>query len=282
MPLNAGRQKGYFLLALTAGLAVVAFGFVAAYSGLLAKKEQRALLDSQKEYMEQARSSFQQVYEANAAVIDSDASESAYRNPDVFMQLAGIKSKWGATTQVSNRLTSNGLKYTVIALWLPTETDSTNPPSFDPNTGKFTSCTVSGAECADRAYVVFSGLDVQKKLQEKAIKQLNELASIHQSYFKSRLLQDPDKDLSVNYFRAPDGNCSNQYNMPCIDTFTAEKDTSVGTLLGIPDNLMLNPWGMPVEVSNKDPASLSPPYSMAFRSATPWGTYYTISALQPV
>lgn len=276
------RQKGYFLLALTAGLAVIAFGFVAAYSGLLAKKEQRVLLDTQKAYLESARTALEATYDANAALIDGDATESGYRDANTLLELAGIKKRWDLQAGVSHRLSRDGLDYTTIVLWLPNDTDEANPATFNEETGAFTSCSKSGTPCAPRAYITVSGLDIQKKRQEKAIKQLNQLASLHQMYFKTRMLQDPDHDLSINYFRAPDGHCDNPYNLPCLDDYTVVGDTSLVALLGLPADLLVNPWGLPIEASNLKDASQSTPFSMSFRSSTPWGTSYTISALQPV
>lgn len=286
------KQQGYFLIALTAVLAIVAFSFIAGYSSLLAKKEQKTILEAQKTYMEQSRNALEIAYDANASAIDSDISGGAYRNPDTFLALAGVARKWGAEARISNRLTSGALQYTVIALWVPSDSDTTNPPVFNPDTGEFVSCSGAGASCQDRPYIIVSGLHIQQKKQERAIRQLNELASVHQIYFKSKFMLDPDRNVGINYFRHPEGSCSDAVGaeqMPCIDTCGPVKDTSAAALLGLMPNLLVNPWGLPVEVSNKQDCSvagspdlpLTSPYRMSFRSSTPWGTSYSIFAIQP-
>lgn len=290
MAITAKRQQGFYLIALTAALAVIAFGFVTAYSSMLAKKEQKSLLDTQKTYMEQARTALESAYEQHIAEIESSSSNtSEYRTGEKLLSLAGITPKWGVQVAISNPMITGDLRYSILAMWLPSDTDAENPASFNPNTGEFVSCTNAAANCAPRASMLMSGLNVQKRLEARAIKQLNDLASAHQAYFKSKFLMDPDKNISINYFRAPENICTSTSAMPCIDTCIAEKDTTAVALLGLSPQQLTNPWGVLIETSNKvdcggTGAALptSYPYRMSFRSTTPWGSSYTIFALQPI
>jgi len=275
------QQGGYFLIAITAALAVIAFGFIIAYSSLLAKKQQQTLFLAQQAYMADVNSALTATYAQNAGTIDSITDANNW-NATSFLSLAGIQLKWGAQVAFAQGLVQDGINYSVIVVWLPTNTDTTNPPNFNETTGAFVSCTNTQASCSPRAYAIISGLTIQATLQANAIKQLDTLAGIHQAYFKAKLLQDPDKNIAINYFRAPDGNCANASNMPCIDTYTNESLTAIPGLLGISSDLLINPWGLPIEVSNNEGSSLSYPFSLSIKSETPWGSFINILAIQPV
>jgi len=275
------KQGGYALLLLTASLAIIAFGFVLGYSNLLAKKESGALAAEQTTYLNNARTALENVYQQNLAVVDSDSEQAQYRNPDTWLQSAGIQPRWNVQVQVSSRLTASGVAYTVIALWIPDATATSDPSTFDPASGTFTPCSNSGAACPPRAYVVVSGLTLQLKAQQLAQAQLNDLSGKTQSFFDTKALQDPDHNQSVNYFRAPSGNCNNMDEMPCLDTYTDVSATRLPQLMGVDPQQLVNPWGLPVQASNlQDARSTTPPYSFAFQSQTPWGTTYQVQALQ--
>ncbi|MBC8738473.1 hypothetical protein F6X40_16990 [Paraburkholderia sp. UCT31] len=283
MALRPARQQGYVLLAFVALLSVVTFSFVVGYSTVLAKKEVAALLTNQKAFIASAASQVEAAYVANLAEVDGTTTSGSFRNPSQFLSLAGITPKWGMQAAVSNVLSARGVAYTVVALWIPTSTDTQNPPSFDATTGTFNSCPNAAAPCAPRAYALVSGLTLQQQALQSALQQLNDLAAKEQEYFKAKALFDPDHDIGINYFRAPDGNCDDPNQMPCIDQYTAVGSTAVPPLLGIPASTQMNPWGLPLETSNlQDSSSAAPPYSMAFRTSTPWGASYTVLALQPI
>lgn len=279
---NPGKkQGGYLLIALTAALSVVAFGFLVAYSTLLSKKETVQLADHQAKYLANAGKAITAVYNANANLVDGDETQSEWRDPSVFLQRAGIKTQWGMQAAVSDRIETPDVDYTVIALWLPTPTDSINPASFNTSTGTFVPCVRTDLVCT-RVYTVVSGLTTQQNLRKAALSQLDDVAAAAQSYFKSQYLQDPDHNISTNYFRAPSGCGASDTEIPCIDNYTPVVSTNLPTLIGFSGNEVTNPWGYSIQTANGSAyASTSFPYTMAFSSQAPWSrVVFTTYAVQ--
>lgn len=276
------RQQGFFLTALTAVLSVVTFIFILGYSAYYSKRSTLTLVQTQQEYLYEAKARLLEAYAANSLEIDADLSYSAYRNGDTWLSLAGISKKWDVSVGVSNRLTKEGVKYTSVTLWLPTENDATDPPSYDVATGKFTSC--ASEPCAKRVYTTFDGFGVQLAAKNKSYATLNNAAVKAQSYFKARYLTDVVRDIQKNHFRAPRGSCSSITvdEMPCLDTFTPVRSTQVPTIIGLDSQDLTNAWGLDIEVSNLAGGSITanPPYTMAFQTRDPWGGTLTIYAIQ--
>jgi hypothetical protein len=276
------RQQGFFLTALTAVLSVVAFVFILGYSAYYSKRSTLNLVQAQQEYLYEAKARLLEAYAANALQIDADLSYGAYRNGDTWLALAGISKKWDVSVGVSNRLTKEGVKFTSVTLWLPTEADSTNPPSYDANTGQFTNC--ASAPCAPRVFTTFDGFGIQLAAKNKSYALLNSAAVKAQSYFKARYLTDVVRDIQKNHFRAPRGSCGSIAvdEMPCIDTFTPVRLTQVPNVLSLDSQSMTNAWGLDIEVTNLAGGSrtASPPYTMAFQTRDPWGGTLTIFAVQ--
>jgi type II secretory pathway pseudopilin PulG len=276
------KQGGYALMALTAALSVVAFGFVIGYSTLLAKKETGQLLEQQKQYMLAAQTALDSVYKANAASIDGDESQGQWRGATSFLDAAGIQPRWGMQTAVSDRLENGDVDYTVVALWLPGNNGAQNPPAFDTSSGVFTPCVKTDVPCT-RVYAVYSGLSVQRDLRKRAIGQLNALATKAQSFFKAKALQDPDHNILTNYFRAPSGCGLSSDEMPCLDNYTPVAATNIPGLLGVDASSYTNPWGYPVLASNGSAnASTASPFTMGFATQAPWSRQtFTTFAVQP-
>lgn len=277
------RQGGYLLIALTAALSVIAFGFLAAYSTLLAKKETGELHDQQLAYVTAAGSAIGNIYQANANSVDGDESQNQWRDPAAFMGLAGVKSRWSLQAAVSDRIEKPDVDYTVIALWLPSENDNIDPPSFDAGTGIFTPCVRTDMPCT-RVYAVVSGLKLQQDLRKKALAQLDDAAAAAQSFYKTQYLQDPDHNTSINYYRAPSGCGVSDSEISCIDSYTPVSSTNLMSLIGYAPSQVTNPWGFPVQVANG--SSVQPSGStvpvMAFSSQAPWSrTLYLTYAIKP-
>jgi len=277
-------QQGFFVTALVAVLSVVALVFIVGYSAYYAKRSSLTLAQTQKEYLIEAKARLLEAYAANALRVDSDLSYTAYRNGDAWLAMAGITSKWNVSVGVSNRLTRDGIKYTSVTLWLPTEADSTNPPIYDSATGTFQSCTA--APCPDRVYTTFDGLGLHLTARNKTYEILNTAATKAQSFFKARYLADVVRDISMNHFKAPRGNCGTVTTdeMPCISDFTALRNTSVPRLMGLDSQMLTDAWGSDIEVTNIAGGSNTSlaPYTMAFRARDPWGNQLVIYAVQPL
>jgi hypothetical protein len=287
--MNNGKysQKGFFLTALTAVLSVLAFVFILGYSSYYSKRASLTLIQSQQEYLYDAKARLLEAYAANALKVDSDLTYGAYRDGDTWLQMAGITKKWSVSVGVSDRLSKEGVKYTSVTLWLPTDTDSTNPPSYNPATGAFQSC--SAAPCPDRVYTSFDGYGIQLEALNKTFAVLNTAATKAQSYFKARYLTDVVRDMSKNHFRSPrtPGGCGPVMpdEIPCIDAFTPLRLTQVPTVIGLDSQTLTNAWGLDIEVTNMAGGSkfTTSPYTMAFSTKDPWGgPPIIIYAVQPL
>jgi type II secretory pathway pseudopilin PulG len=277
------RQGGYLLIVLTAALSVIAFGFLAAYSTLLSKKETAELADQQLKYVLAAGEAITTVYKANAGLVDADESQSQWRDPSAFLQLAGVKSRWGLQAAVSDRLETSDVDYSVIALWLPSENDNIDPPSFNASTGIFVPCVRTDIPC-NRVYTVVSGLQLQQDLRKRALSQLDNVAAAAQSFYKTQYLEDPDHNTSTNYYRAPSGCGVSPDEISCLDSYTPVSATNLMSLIGFGRSQVTNPWGYPVQTANgsiaQPPGSTTP--AMAFSSQAPWSrTVYLTYAIQP-
>ena len=279
------RQKGYFILALTAVIVVITLSFVLGYSVYYAKREQYNLAQNQQEYILEVKNRLLDAYAAHFADVDADLSEGTYRSGDVWLKMAGINNRWGLSIGVSSRQSKTGVMYTSISVWLPTDEDATNPPSYNVSTGAFTTCSV--LPCAPRISTTFDGYSLQLAAASKAHAQLNELATKATAHFKARQLLDPLHNIATNHFRAGTFTCGtvNADTMPCLDTYTELQLTPVGALIGVDSPDMSNPWGRRFEVSNlQDSNTASVPYSMSFTTTTPWGSVppYQVLAVEPL
>lgn len=278
-------QRGFAITALTAVLSVLAFIFILGYSSYYSKRQSLTLVQAQQEYVVEAKARLLEAYAANALQVDSDLTYTAYRTEDAWLAMGGISKKWGVSVDVSDRISREGVKYTSVTLWLPTEADGTNPRTFDTATGVFKSCAT--APCPPRVYTTFDGLGIQLDARNKTYAILNTAAVKAQAFFKARYLADVVRDISTNHFRAPRGTCSgvNAEELPCIDIFTAIKNTPLPGLIGLDSQALTNAWGTDIEVTNfgGGAKSDSAPYTMAFSTRDPWGgTPIVIYAVQPL
>jgi type II secretory pathway pseudopilin PulG len=286
------RQQGFGLLVFIIVTTVVALAIVLGYSGIMARAQSNQLVNNQQKYLAAARTSVQAFYERNAYTID----EQSMSNPTTIAQIlagAGVPVRYDLQAALSRVLVSpEGLPYRAVALWLPSETDATNPPNVAnfTNTGTFVSCS-NASTCAVRQVEVFDSLNIERANAKRAMAQLQQIALKAQSYFKARLLQDPERNVSVNYFRAPSGVCQAQpMDLECLDNYTPLTTSGAGSAavpsttaknLGLSDAELISPWGRPIEASNLvDSITDDTPYAMSFRIATPAGLFYKVKAVE--
>lgn len=288
------RQQGFGLLLFVVITAILAFSIVIGYSGVLTRTQANRLVVNQQRYLTEARTQVLTFYERHAFSLDQQSLSNPVSAEDL-LNGANVRARYGMQAALSKVLvTPEGLRYRAMALWLPSDTDGSNPPDLGRflETGQFVSCANGSADCAPRNYVVFDSAEIQRELARQTQARLERVAMKAQSYFKARLLQDPERNVSVNYFRAPTaGNCMVMpIDLECLDTYTplATLDAS-GALtasrtarnLGLSDEELLSAWGRPIEASNlADSVTDDSPFTMAFRALTPWGTFYTVKAVQ--
>lgn len=307
MRLAARKQKGIALLAFVAVLSIVTFTIVMGYSISSAKKQILNLSGNQKAYLNDVRGKLVDTYAAHLNTLDADLGWDSVKTGPEILALAGVSPRWGLEAAISPRISKEGVKYRVIAAWLPLDSDVTDDPVLNPD-GSFQPCPASTSDCLNRRnfVVVSEGFSLQRANVLKANKQLEQLAANAQSFFKSKVLLDPEHNVSVNYFRPPYIQCSNAITeqLPCLNTPAAiwpaatdgiqnSAGQHITELLGFPNAPLLNPWGKPVEACNGsdcsdatptlvkwNPAAENAPYSMLFQADTPWGSKYRIYAVQ--
>lgn len=309
MKANLHKQRGAALLAFTVALAIVTFSIVMAYSISSAKHQVAALDANQAAYLADVRAKLTAAYVANALTIDADSGWKAVKDGKTVLALAGVVPRWGLEAQISDPILREGVKYRVIAAYLPFEANdpaSAEEPVLKAD-GTFNPCPANTADCLSRRkyVVVTDGFAVQRANAKKALAQLEQLTLNAQAFFKAKTMLDPEHNVSVNYFRPPYGGCSPiAEQLPCLDTpapiFGVSPAVRQGNavqgmteLLGLPNSPVLNPWGLPVEACNGpfcvDAATgkgvhweptVGPPYSMVFLTRTPWGGVYRLYAVQ--
>lgn len=290
------RQQGFGLLSFVVISAIVAFTLVVGYSANMTRKQVLDLLPRQNSHLDASMQLIEQMWAQRAYELDY-ASPSNDRNVDEVLQWSGVHRRGGMLAAMSSvmSLPAEGIAYRSVVLYYPSETDDVNPPDIDhfKATGEFKSCANETADCAARVFRVFNSIDVERALAKETVARLNRVAQKAQSYFKARMLQDPERNISVNYFRRPMGECEVfPIDLGCVDTYQGLVTMSGPTTytrgrlainLGLNDEELFSAWGHPIEVSNlQDSSTVAAPFSMAFRARKPLGGFVSISAVQQI
>ena len=275
------RQGGFAMLTFVIVVSALALSLVAGYSSLFARKQLNQVADIQRTYLDEARaqvlSTYRKLSTDPAASPSADLTYTQYAGGTDVWSWTRQPQKWGAQAIISNRLvTSEGLYYRKVALWIPTETDAGNPPAVAKfvTTGVFDSCTTSGAACDTRQFLVVDTQDIEKELFARSTARLTNIVQKSQAYFKARLLQDPERNVSVNYFRDPYGSCTKLPNdIGCINSYTALSAIDIGATLNLSPEEQVNAWGGAVTVVNAGPdaETTDAPFSISFQTCLPYG-----------
>jgi hypothetical protein len=272
------RQQGNAaLLVLCVMLALLST--TAAVSDMLIASEARGTTSERQAYLDHAKRNIANWYLGNAATIDGSADA---LDPSTVKSAMGEPQQWGVRVASTAQLglpcdapnSASCVGYHDIYLWLPpmSHADTT---TLDPASGTFT---------ADPAaqWIKVSGASLEQQLIESSTNTMELLQGQLRAFFAAGELNDASVSPGTNYFR--DSQCSGTApNMlPCVDTFTNLTETNIPTLMGIDSYNATNAWGNPLQVSNQEQSSVAqPPYSMAMRSATPWGGYLEMAVAQP-
>lgn len=316
MSTRRSAQRGVALLAFTLVLAIVTLTVVFGYSVSATKKQSLALVSNQKSYLNDVRDKLALAYALNADRIDSEWKSTLTTGP-ALLALAGVSPRWDIEAIISKPIVVQdgdvtnpaSVTYRVMAAWLPMDGSPTRAPILD-DTGTFVPCPDNSAECkSNLMYVVVNdGLSIQRANVKKANAQLAQIAANAQSFFNTKQQLDPERNVSINHFRASEGIGCNSLvpeQMPCLSVpevifglsprivlrnFAGQ---NVVDLLGLPSAPLLNPWGLPILTCNtkecdvpgadslvRSSATDGPPYSMLFRTPTPWGRDLSIYAVQ--
>lgn len=285
------RQQGFGLLAFVLVTAVVAFSLVVGYSGTMVRQHYNSLQARNEAWLKVQEEAIRGLWREEAFRIDQASASNPYTAEDI-LKAASVSLQWGAQAQLSRVLTEGDFSYRVLVLYLPSETDTANPPALAQFelTGVFQSCTNPTADCSARQYAVISSYDLQKELTREAQARLNKVAYRAQAHFKARMLLDPERNVGVNYFRKPSGAClTDPADLDCLDTYTPLASqapsgwavTPTAKALQLTDEELVSPWGQPIEASNLlDSETTAPPFTMAFRVPKPAGGYLSAKAVQ--
>ena len=293
--LSPKRQQGFGLLVFVLIATTIALSLVLGYSGLLTRQEALARPAKLQAYLSDARSQILSFYARNLSQIDSPSLGSGINAADL---LAGsnISVRYGMQAVLSNPLVGDsGLYYRRMVMYMPSETDATNPPDIAGfvATGNFQTCLDSSKDCGSRTYLVFDSLTLEKAALAETKHRLEQVAYKAQAYFKARMLLDPEHNISIDYFRPAFGGCSAGLNdLECLDTYTPlavlssgswAALTNVPTTIGLTNEELISAWGDPIEASNlTDSETGSPPFTMVFRAPSPFGGYFSVKAVQQI
>ena len=266
---------GFLVLALM----LLMMGMTIAAAAALVHMRTQGDPQSRLAYLDRARKGIGDWYLANAAAIDSGSDS---LNTTSMMSAMGIPAQFGVQISSTQRL---GLPcdepnspvcvgYHDIYVWLPpaSAADST---TLDATTGAFTAD-------AHAQWVKISGESIEQQLIASSSETMSLLQTQLRSFFAASERSDADANPETNFFR--DSTCSPTFNgsLPCIDTFADISTTAIPSDLGIDTTNESNAWGLPIQVTNQEYSSVSlPPYSMAIRSATPWGSYLQMAVVEP-
>ncbi|MNR71664.1 hypothetical protein D3C71_22950 [compost metagenome] len=294
--LRLARQRGFGLFVFVLAASAIALSLVLGYSGMMTREEANRRPVKQRTAMEQHRQQILAFYRTVAGEYDRASAGNTYTVADV-LKGASINQRWGLQAEMSNLLPAEGnLRYRRFVLYYPSETDEANPPSIEAfrQTGVFQSCANPDLDCAKREFMVFDTLSIHREAAQETQRRLERIALKAQAYFKARMMQDPEKNISVNYFRPMFGKCDKRLSMDlqCVDTFAPlvvrngfgwAPTNNLAQTLGLTDEELLSAWGDPIEVSNKEGSEVSePPFTMVFRVPSPFGGYYTVRAIQQI
>lgn len=279
------RQQGFGLLILVVLTAMVTLMFVTGYSGLLTQQAANTLKATQERYLLETSKSLEAVWEQHAATLDAPGNTATSAD---ILRMTGISPRHGSQLLLSNVLfsTVDNLTYRNAVIYVPTDSDTTNPPNLAHflATGEFISCTNSSEPCDTRVFRVFSSLETQRKKSAETYFRLQKVAAKAQSYFKARMMADPEHAIDINYFRAPSGSCNATpaMDLGCsMDTYQPLHSQAARLMFGLSDEELYTAWNTPIEVSNlQDSSTTAVPFSMAFRARRPLGDYVIVRAVQ--
>ena len=307
MSRTRSAQRGFAFIVFSVILVTLGLGFVILQSIELARHQANTYQQTQLTRVNAAASRVRAWYLENARWIDAqpaDPSHPTLTGANVLEQ-AQVPGHWNLTAYLSDPITHGSLQYRTISILAPR--DSAPAESFDAATGTLTVCP-AGTTCV-RASATVDGYPIESEYYARSLKQLNDLALAAQAYFNGHFLANPDRDVSVNWFRAPSaaaGTCTHDdQEMACLDGWAdiASNSDAQATLalLGLPaagtaTGQMTNAWGGTIYLANGNDAGFGAlglpfpnsapgtvpgsPYQLALQTLTPWGQAITLYATQ--
>ena len=258
-PARCRSQRGFAVLAVAVVIVMIAAAIVAGWSTLTSVSQANEQGRSQRDYLSEVGVQLAGWYRREMGWIDAVASAP---DPQRVRREAGITPRWRLRVEISDRLLRDGIGYRVMVAWLPGAGDTS---VLDAATGVFT-------PAPNAQWMQVSGFELQSAALGQTRAQMSRLAQQLEIGYRVRHLSDPSRDVSINRFRAVSCAAPGSTEFPCLDSYQPVGATAIPTLAGLDPQLAFNAWGGPVEASNRMDSSLTQPYSMALRTATPWGS----------
>ncbi len=261
------RQQGIALIAaaalLAAAMAMLVFGINADIKRMIMQSA-----DSDRVKVAQAADEIRDWYERNAWVIEQTADI-----PD----LSGINpyNTAGVTVAASKQLEKNGIKYHVLAAWVPKS--GVTGTGLNAETGVFAEGTTATGAAAKLNYALVSGYEIQSAKMRATRENMQRIASSLENWASARQQYDADGKSDTNWLRR--AVCEKDDGaIPCYDAPTKIEDTAIGTLAGVSSLDFISGWAQPIYAENVQAAS--GPYRISLVTATPWGVDFVVEALQ--
>ena len=264
-------ERGFVLLAAVLAVAFIAGAVIATWIAVTVKSQDSELERTQRSYLADLERRLEQWYALNAATVDAQVPA-----PDMgaVLRQIGIAPRWNLQVRASERQDQGAVAFRVIALWLP--------PAGAPDTTTFDPVTAAFAPAANMLNAQVNGLAIQSKALAASREGLQRLAQALENRFKAKYLSDPSRNISVNHFRAHACASPLPDELPCLNDYTPV-GAALALAVGADVRLTRNSWNLAVEMSNgTDAQTASAPYTLALRTATPWGTTLHATAIQPL
>lgn len=268
-------QSGFAALLMVSILATL---FLSLYSvlTLAAKRGQQETQAQQRlTYLRQAAAALRDYYARNTAAMDG--SSLPQMTPEQMLQGAGVQARWGLRLAYSSKQNALGgaIQYRDLYLWIPAR--NPDPTTLDAGANQFN--PGPGVQWAK-----VNGLEIQQAVYNQAENTLTRLAQNLERMFRARIEADPLHDVAVNYWQAKGCSSSAGGEIPCTNnSYVPAKDLGLAQVIGADAGMMTDPWGGNVLVSNTlDANQLKPPYSLALRIVTPWGSNIDMTAVEPL
>lgn len=301
---SAKHQRGLALLVFVIALAAAAGTIVLGYSMLEARDAVNRYDTRRAEFGQEVRARIASAYEEFKAEVDTPplSGESAWGRPDHWLQVARITPSYDMRLFVSDSLVQGNLRFRRIVAYFPAPDDTGPDPEFDAASGVFELCP--GGGCASmRTSVTFEGREVQARAMAETLRAMTQVALKAEAWFQARVLEDPDRDLSLNHFGGG-GDCDSvgaHRTIPCYafeevedalvrnedmaQSLTASGQAFVG-LVGVDGTQRRSAWGSAFYVANTSASSDEwhsvPPFRLKILAYTPWGERLTVEAVQPI
>lgn len=287
------RQQGFGLLVFVAILGVIAFNLMMGNMSTMIRNDNATRGSTEKRILSGLTSQLATYYNSNLANIDSSAKTPAVVAAEAAEFLT-IPSKSRVVYYASEPLSGpDGIVFRRWVLYVPSMTEESNPPDVAGfvTSGTWKPCTNPAALCVPGTYTLFSSDQLHREASNRAYQSMSKVVLKAQSYFKTKMLQDPQHSTVPNYFRVESNNCSytNSDDIGCIDTYTPLATISGTTMtrsdtaikLQLSEDELLSPWGTILEMSNKEDSEYQAvPYTASFRYRGPNGTYITMKSVQ--